>query len=111
MKRFSIQKVIGIMLLIIIGIFIFGSVVMLLWNALLPALFNFPVISFWQGLGLMLLSKLLFGGFRGGGGRGSQWKQKMQEKMGYMTPEEKEKFRQEWRSRCGHWARKEKPVE
>jgi Ca2+/H+ antiporter, TMEM165/GDT1 family len=103
MKRVPIRKVAGIILIAIAGIFIFGSIVMLLWNALLPVLFHFPVISFWQALGLLLLSKLLFGGFRGGGwGRGRQWKQRMQEKMNNMTPEEREKFKQEWRNRCGH---------
>jgi hypothetical protein len=103
MKRFRARRIAGIVLIAIAGIFICGSLVMLLWNALLPSLFNFPVITFWQGLGLMLLSKLLFGGFRGGGwGRGHQWKHKMQEKMSNMTPEEREKFKQEWRNRCGH---------
>jgi hypothetical protein len=76
---------------------------MLLWNSLVPELFNGPVITFWQSMGLIILSKILFGGFRGRG-RGHQghpgmmWKRKWSEKMESMTPEEKEKFRRNCRS-------------
>ncbi len=38
-------------------------VMMLLWNWLIPAIFNGPAITFWQALGLLLLSKILFTGF------------------------------------------------
>jgi hypothetical protein len=102
MKRFWIRRVIGFVVLAIAGAFVFGEVVMLLWNALLPVLFHFPLISFWQALGLLLLTKILFGGFRGGGGgpRG-RWKEKMKQKWGNMTPEQREKFQQEWGRRCG----------
>jgi len=34
--------------------------VMLLWNALLPGLFGFPVIGFWQALGLCVMCNILF---------------------------------------------------
>ncbi len=43
-----------------------GSLVtMLLWNALLPAIFGLKAISFLQALGLLILTRILFGGFRG----------------------------------------------
>ena len=32
---------------------------MLLWNWLMPEIFNFPVINYLQALGLMILSRLL----------------------------------------------------
>jgi hypothetical protein len=41
----------------------FGFVVKWLWNTLLPALFDFPEITFWQAFGLVILAKLLFGSF------------------------------------------------
>ena len=79
-----------------------GLVVMGLWNAILPAVLGIKTITFIQALGILLLSKILFGGFHGGfRGKGAQWKQRMQQKMGNMTPEEKEKFKAEWRNRCG----------
>ena len=41
--------------------FIFGIVVMWLWNALLPQLFGLKTITYWQGVGLVILARLLFG--------------------------------------------------
>ena len=41
----------------------FGAVVMLLWNWLMPTLFGLDVINFWQALGILVLSRILFGGF------------------------------------------------
>lgn len=74
---------------------------MLLWNNLIPGLFNGPVITFWQSLGLIILSKIFFGGFKGRRGHhqhpGMMWKRKWQQKMESMTPEEKEKFRKNCR--------------
>lgn len=103
MKKFWIKK--GIMFL---GCFIgfallAGWVVMALWNAILPAVLSVKSITFLQALGILLLSKILFGGFKGGfSNRGrANFKMKLQEKFGNMTPEEKEKFQSEWRSRCG----------
>ena len=79
-----------------------GFIVMGLWNALLPVVLGVKTITFIQALGILLLSKILFGGFRRGSSeRGRQWKMKFQEKMDSMTPEEKEKFQSEWKNRCG----------
>jgi hypothetical protein len=46
---------------------LFGFGVMLLWNWLLPSLAGLPPITFWQGLGLLALARILFGGIGGGG--------------------------------------------
>lgn len=100
MKRFWMRKVAGFIVLAIIGVAVFSTFVMLLWNALLPSLFHFPVITWSQALGLLVLSKILFGGFRGGGPR-NHWKGRMKERWMNMKPEEKEKFMQEWSRRCG----------
>jgi len=105
-KRSWIRKGLLFLLFAFTALCVFGLVVMGLWNAILPELLNVPVISFGQALGLLILSKLLFGGFRPGYGRGwggrkrSGWKQHMQEKWSRMTPEEREKFQQNWKSRC-----------
>ncbi|MBN2199105.1 MAG: hypothetical protein JW747_04575 [Candidatus Aminicenantes bacterium] len=42
--------------------FLFGIVVKLLWNWLMPALFGLGTITFWQAFGIVLLAKILFGG-------------------------------------------------
>ncbi len=79
--------------------------VMYLWNAILPqALTIAKPIDFWQAAGLLVLCKILFGGFKGGPNKykngynkRNEWKEKMQN----MSAEEREQFRAEWRNRCG----------
>jgi hypothetical protein len=43
--------------------FAFGWLVMLLWNKLMPSIFGFPIVNYWQSVGLVVLAKILFGGF------------------------------------------------
>jgi hypothetical protein len=79
-------------------------VTMLLWNALVPALFRGPSVTFIQAAGLLVLSHILFRGGgpwrHGGGWRHERWRQRLDEKMAAMSPEERERFRAEWRTRC-----------
>ena len=88
----KIQKIIQVILIAIAAITVFGFVVKGLWNWLTPALFGWHTITFWQAIGLLVLCKLLFGGFRGGPGRGMHWRGRMKEKWARMSPEEREKF-------------------
>jgi hypothetical protein len=48
---------------------LFGWLVMLLWNWIMPAIFHLGVITYWQGFGILLLAKIIFGalGNRGPG--------------------------------------------
>ena len=102
MKRFNERKAGKIILFVIAALLLFGLVVMGLWNAILPKVANVSPINFWQALGILLLSKILFGGFGGRWHRGRQhWKQQVEQKLANMTPEEREKFKQEWQKRCG----------
>jgi hypothetical protein len=79
-----------------------GEVVMYLWNWLLPALFGWRLITFWQAIGLLVLCRMLFGGFGGHGPDHSKSCQRSDAQWERMTPEEREKLRQEMRSRwCG----------
>jgi len=59
-----------------------GFIIMWLWNGLMPKVFNLPVISYWQGLGLALLGRLLLGGFGSGGGDSSS-KKKHKQRMSH----------------------------
>ncbi len=104
MKKFWIVKMI---LIAAVAVFGLGFLVMLLWNALIPDLFHGPVLTFAQAIGLLVLSKILVKGFgfRRNHWRHSQWRERMQEKMNAMTPEEKERFREQWRKRCGSFGR------
>jgi len=79
-------------------VWLFGELVKYLWNWLLPPLFGLHMITFWQALGLLLLSRILFGSWgHGGGNRRSRQRDKWEK----MTPEERERLRQTWGARCG----------
>lgn len=62
-------KIIGLAIIGLLGItalgFIFGFVLMLLWNSLMPELFGLKTITYWQGIGLFILARILLGGFGG----------------------------------------------
>ena len=89
--------IMGIALFIAIG----GEIVMHLWNWLLPPLFGWRLLTFWQAVGMLALCRILFGGVSGRGMRRSYSGRRMAERWEHMTPEEREKFRQGMRGRCG----------
>jgi hypothetical protein len=104
MNRFRVFKGIKILLFVVVATFVFGYLVRELWNGLMPPLFGLHAITFWQALGLFLLSKILFGGFHkggGGGGRGRMWRHQMKERWEGMSEEEREKFRAGMQGRRG----------
>lgn len=82
------------------AILILSLIVMLLWNAILPDLLHLQRIRYDQSLGLLILCRILLGSFRPGppfgiGRGGLHWKSKLMN----LSPEEREKFKQEWRKR------------
>jgi Ca2+/H+ antiporter, TMEM165/GDT1 family len=87
--------------LLFLALVTFG--LMRLWNWLMPGVFGWHPITFWQALGLLVLSKILFGGFRGGPGRHAYWRRRMRGRWEQMSPEEREKFQGMMRGRCGHF--------
>jgi len=104
MRRNRFVRVLKFMLFAAIFVIVFGFFVMRLWNWLTPALFGWHVITLWQALGILILSKILFGGFRGGPPRGWDWRRRMMERWDQMTPEEREKMREAMRGGCGPFA-------
>ena len=98
MKRYWILRGLKFVLIAVLFVAVFSFVVMGLWNWLMPALFSWHRISFWQALGILILSKILLGGFRG---RPWYWRHRMMDRWEQMTPEEREKFRQGIRNHCG----------
>lgn len=89
--------ILGIVLFLFIG----GEIVLHLWNWLLPPLFGWHEVTFWQALGLLALCRILFGGFGGRGSGSSRFRGRMGERCQHMTPEERERFRQGMRARWG----------
>jgi hypothetical protein len=85
-------------------------VVMQLWNNLLPDILHVSTITFWQAMGIFILSKILFGfgGGKGSGG-GPPWmrrKRMMEERLKNMSPEDRAQFKEQWQSRCG-WGKRD----
>jgi len=86
-----------------------SALVLLLWNALIPEVFHGPELNYLQAIELMILAKILTG-FGGGfrhrfghhhhhHGHKHGWGRHRERWMN-MTPEEREKMRDEMRSRC-----------
>jgi hypothetical protein len=92
--------IVGVILFVTIG----GGLVMLLWNWLLPPLFAWKAITFWQAVGLLALCRILFG--RSGFGRGGRPWRRGHGGWSRMTPEEREKWRETLRER---WIARQPP--
>ena len=100
MKRTWLLRGLKFGLLAVLAVAALGVVVMSLWNWLMPALFGWQAIGFWQALGLLVLSKILLGGLRGSGHR-MHWRARMMDRWERMTDEERAQFREGMRRRCG----------
>jgi hypothetical protein len=102
MTRFWAARIVKFILFAVLGVLLFGFIVMSLWNWLMPPLFGLHTLTFVQALGLLILGKILFGGFHRGGGH-ARWRSGMRERWAQMTPEQREKFRAGMH-RCGRRA-------
>ena len=88
-------RVLGHIAMKIVVLAVFGAVVMLLWNWLLPAIFGIVAINYWQALGIFVLSKILFGGFGFGRhpfGHKHRHRNRFHEKWMKMSDEERKEF-------------------
>lgn len=109
MKYWWAAKAAKFLALAAIVIALFGVAVMFLWNWLIPEIFGGPTVTYWQAIGLLLLSHILVRGWHGSSyWKSHRWKHRMEEKLAAMTPEEREKFKEEWRRRCGYYPGDEK---
>ena len=100
------RKCLLIIPLVILAIFAVGAIVMQLWNCIIPTLFpTVGLLTSWHAIGLLILRKLLFSSFKGGHRGGWAGRRRMQqawkEKWMHMSDEEKAKFKDEWKNRCG----------
>lgn len=102
--------------LIFIPFFFVGIVALLiwglmhLWNWLVPDVFGWSVITYWQATGLLVLSKILFGGFGGGGKhkchcqekKNTQgWKNRFKNKWMKMTEDDKMRWEEKFAGKRG----------
>ena len=102
MRRHRILRVFKVVIVVAILVAVFSFVVMKLWKWLVPGLFGLHAVTYWQAMGVLVLSKILFGGFRGRPGPPPwHWRRRMMERWEKMSPEEREKFRQGLESSWG----------
>ena len=85
-------------------VFLLGTVVMLLWNFIMPELFGWKRLNFWQAVALFLLFRILFGGLgRGHVGKRHFFRKRRQywkEKWMQMDEQEREAFKAKWKNHC-----------
>jgi len=86
----------------LIGLFAVSAIVMLLWNAILPKVSGLLPLSYWQAMGLFILSRILFSGFhfrRHHGNRPPFIHPSIKNRFMEMNDEEREQFRSQWKQR------------
>ena len=92
---------------ILLALLAFSFAVYWLWNHVLVPVVAVRPVTFWQAMGLLILSRILLGGFKFGPprgessfGNGPAWREKWRQ----MSEEDRAKFKNEWRKRGGHWS-------
>ena len=90
----------------IVCVALVGLIVVVLWNALMPEIFGLPSIGYWQAVGLLVLSRLLFGGFFRGWRRG-MGRPRFVRGWSNLTPEERQRFRDAMGKHCPERFREE----
>ena len=75
--------------LLAIGLaFLFGWVVMLLWNWLMPEIFGLKRVTYWQAWGLLILCCILFKDFGSGHGSGRSDRKRRRHLRRYLREEQ-----------------------
>jgi len=105
MTKFRGRMIVVGVIVACVAVVVLPLVTMLLWNALVPSLFKGPSVSFAQALGLLVLSHILLRGGRswhwGCAGRHERWRKRFEEKLQSMSPEDRQRFRDEIGRRWG----------
>ena len=93
--------------LFLLAFFSLSAIVMLLWNWIIPSISTFGVLSYWKAMGLLTLTRILFGGFHF-----KRHQHKMhqhfeqhaafKDKFMVMSDEEKQEFKNQLKNRCCH---------
>jgi hypothetical protein len=87
------EKIVLVIGFVILGIglmFLFGLVVMALWNWLMPEIFGLKTLTYWQAWGVLALSCILFGKIGGSGSSGKSDRKRKRELRGYMREAQSE---------------------
>jgi hypothetical protein len=109
MKRHWIWYALKATVFILLAFSLFGWLIKTVWNAVVPSVFSGPSVTFKEALGIFILGKLLIWVVKrvwtGKTEERNYWRRKMEKHLSAMTPEEREKFKQAYARRCGHWSK------
>ncbi len=90
--------------LALLALGVLSALVMLLWNALVPSLFGGPSLKYLQAAGLLVLSRVLFGGLKGRHWHRPWGHRRWREHWDSLTPEERARLMEKYQSHCrGPW--------
>lgn len=99
-RRFSPLQIVGMVLggitLAVIFATLFGWLFMLLWNAVMPEVFNLNQINYWQAIGIVLLAKILFGAHGHSGHRHPRDRSEYREFTGNVKGASRENLKDFW---------------
>jgi len=104
MRRYWIARGVKFVVLAALAVTLASALVMTLWNWVMPATFGLPVLTLGRAFALLVLSRLLLGGFSGRMGRRMHWRHRMRERWEQMSPEERERFMAGMQRGCGRFA-------
>ena len=103
MKRYWMFKAVRMVLFLAAFVLLAGVAVMLLWNALVPAIFDGVRITWIQALGLLILARILAGGRSHVGSGARRWRERWESKIASMSQDERKKWQEEFGRSC--WGR------
>jgi hypothetical protein len=109
MNSRRMSRILKVAAIAIVALGVFGLVVKSLWNWLMPELFGIRAITYWQALGVWILSRILLGGFHGRRGD-RHWRARLIDRWEQMSPEERARFREGLRRRWGSYEEAEKTL-
>lgn len=100
-------KITGFTLLGIAGAvllgFLFGYLIQVLWNWLMPGIFGLREITYWEGVGLFILARFIFGCSFGGGGKEEKKHKHKKSDWDKAKEEIKAEFKKEFDKDCGKY--------
>jgi len=93
--------------LMVLGLFVISGVVTLLWNWIIPSISTLTALTYWQAMGLFVLCRILFGGFRFGFRKHQHAVHNhlsnhapFRNRFMEMTEDERQHFKNQWKQRC-----------
>ena len=99
--KFNPLKILGMILVFVAIVSALSALVMYLWNTILTDVTDVKPLTFWKAMGLLLLTKILFGGFGKAFGRNGKSKKKhWKNKWMNMSPEERIEAKSRWKEYC-----------